>query len=335
VALDRPSLPARSPLACVAPGLLLVLAVAAAATGLAHVIPLVGGPVLGIALGVAVATARRPSEAMRPGIVLGSRQVLQLAVAMLGTELSLHQVLDTGVRSLPVLAGTLAICLLAAWALGRRLGIATNLRTLIGVGTGICGASAIAAVAPVIAAEEVEVAFAISTIFLFNIVAVIVFPLAGHALGLGQRSFGLFAGTAVNDTSSVVAAATAYGASATHTAVVVKLTRTLAIVPITIGLAAHGAPGAARPLRIARVLPGFMVGFLALAAANSAGLIPASSHAGLTEATTLLVTVALSAIGLSIDLAGLRRTGPRPIVLGAALWLVVSVASLSLQALTS
>jgi uncharacterized integral membrane protein (TIGR00698 family) len=327
-ALDAPRLRAALP------GLALALAVAGVATALAHVVPLVGGPVLGIAIGAVVASVRRPGGALMPGIALAGRRVLQIAVAMLGTELSLRQVVDTGVGSLPVLVGTLAICLLTARVLGRRLGIAPNLRTLIGVGTGICGASAIAAVAPVIGAEGIEIAFAISTIFCFNVVAVVLFPLVGHLLGLSQHAFGLFAGTAVNDTSSVVAAATGYGAAATHTAVVVKLTRTLAIIPITIGLAARDR-GARHSLHAIPLLPGFVLGFLALAAANSAGLIPTSSHAGLTQATTLLITVALAAIGLSIDVGGLRRTGARPIALGASLWLVVSVASLSLQALTS
>ncbi|MGH2850930.1 MAG: YeiH family protein, partial [Solirubrobacteraceae bacterium] len=200
--------------------------------------------------------------------------------------------------------------------------------------TGICGASAIAAVSGVVEASEAEIVYAVSTIFVFNLVAVLLFPPVGHLLGLSQSAFGLWAGTAVNDTSSVVAAATGYGAIATHTAVVTKLTRTLAIIPISLGLASWG-PGGRHAVRATRLVPGFMLGFLALAALNSAGLLPASSHAGLAQATTLLVTVALSAIGLSIDIRALRRTGPCPIALGAALWLVVSVASLSLQALTA
>jgi uncharacterized integral membrane protein (TIGR00698 family) len=326
------------------PGIALVLVVAAAATALARVVPVVGGPVLGIVLGLIVATVRRPGRALAPGIAFSSRRVLQAAVVVLGTQLSLGQIARTGLESLPVLLGTLTACLLAAVVLGRMLGIRTNLRTLIGVGTGICGASAIAAASPVIAAEDVDVAFSISTIFLFNVAAVLLFPIVGHALGLSQHAFGLFAGTAVNDTSSVVAAATTYGSAAAHSAVIVKLTRTLMIIPICLGLAARrgGAASAstarAHPRGVAlaaRLVPGFLLGFLALAAADTAGLIPASAHAGLGDAATILITIALAGVGLSIDLAAMRRTGSRPIALGAALWIVVSVTSLVLQALTT
>jgi uncharacterized integral membrane protein (TIGR00698 family) len=323
------------------PGLALAVAVAAVATVAAHWIPIVGGPVLGIVLGVSLATAHRPSRALEPGIAFAGRSVLQVAVVVLGAQLSLGEVVSIGLRSLPVLLGTLAVCLLLAAALGRLLRVPSDLRTLIGVGTGICGASAIAAVTPVIDAAAIDVAYAISTIFLFNIAAVILFPILGHALGLGQQAFGVFAGTAVNDMSSVVAAATTYGSGAAHTAVVVKLTRTLMIIPICVVLAIgerrHDRASRAHRFSarsVLKLVPAFLFGFLALAAANSAGLIPASTHHALTEVATLLITVALSAIGLSTDLAGFKRTGARPILLGAALWVAVSATSLGLQSLT-
>ena len=163
---------------------------------------------------------------------------------ILGSQLSLAQIAKVGLESLPVMLGTLVVCLAAAWLIGRWLGITGDLRTLIGVGTGICGASAIAAVTPVIGAVSIDVAYAISAIFLFNIAAVLAFPLLGHLLGLSQHAFGLFAGTAVNDMSSVVATATTYGAAATNFAVVVKLVRILMIIPITLALAS--GPGRRR-----------------------------------------------------------------------------------------
>lgn len=324
----------------VLPGLALAAAVAAVATALASVIPLVGGPVLGIALGVGVASATAPRAVLAPGIAFAGRNVLALAVVVLGAQLSLGEVAKVGLHSLPVLLGTLAACLAIAPLLGRALGISRDLRTLIGVGTGICGASAIAAVTPVIGAAELDVAFAISTIFLFNVAAVLLFPLIGHALGLSQHAFGVFAGTAVNDTSSVVAAAATYGRSAARTALVVKLTRTLMIVPICVALAASRgrvAAGRGRLRRLAgqaRVVPGFLIAFLVLAAVNSAGAIPLSSDHALSRTATLLITVALAGVGLSIDLGSLRRTGPRPLILGAALWVTVGAASLALQSLT-
>jgi uncharacterized integral membrane protein (TIGR00698 family) len=322
------------------PGLAIVAAIALAATGIGKLAPLLGAPVAGILLGVALSAAVRPRTTLRPGISASSKFVLQLAVVVLGAQLSLRQVAHAGADSLPVMLGTLAVCLALAWWLGRRLGIDGDLRTLIGVGTAICGASAIAATSSVIKARGSAIAYAISTIFLFNVVAVLLFPPLGHLLGMSQHAFGLFAGTAVNDTSSVVAAATTYGADAGNYAVVVKLTRTLMIIPIVLVLAeiqrrrdASGTDAAA-PVgvgRIVRLVPWFLIGFVAVAALNSAGLIPSASHHALQEAAVFLITMALAAIGLSTDVAELRRAGPRPLLLGGLLWLVVSATSLLLQ----
>jgi uncharacterized integral membrane protein (TIGR00698 family) len=235
--------------------------------------------------------------------------------------------------------GTLTVCLLLAFVLARRLGIGRDVGTLIGVGTAICGASAIAAVSPVIRAKSSAIAYAVSTIFLFNVAAVLIFPPLGHLLGLSQHSFGLFAGTAVNDTSSVVATASTYGPDAANYAVVVKLTRTLFIIPICLGLAALGRRGttpatdAPRPSAL-RLIPWFLVGFLVAAAANSAGLVPAAAHGGLQQTALFLTTVALAGIGMSTNVGAIRTAGLRPVLLGLILWIAVSATSLGLQAVT-
>ena len=221
------------------PGLLACAAIAAVATAVGRLVPVVGAPVCGIVFGVGlgVVVRKRALDApLQPGVSFASRVVLQLAIVVLGTGLSLAQVAKTGWSSLPVLLGTLALALLAAWGVGRLLGIDGDLRTLIGVGTGICGASAIAATTAVIGAAEADVAYAISTIFAFNVIAVLTYPTLGHLLGLSQHAFGLWSGTAINDTSSVIAAAYTYGHAAGDYGVVVKLTRTLMIIPITIAL---------------------------------------------------------------------------------------------------
>jgi uncharacterized integral membrane protein (TIGR00698 family) len=343
----------------IAPGLALAVAVAGVATVVGQHVPLVGSAVPGAVIGAVIALVFKPGPRLAPGLKYASSFVLQCSVVLLGTQLSIAQAARVGVASLPVMLGTLAVCLSAAWLYGRLLGIPRDLRTLIGVGTGICGGSAIAAVSPVIEAASTDVAYAISTIFLFNIAAVLVFPLIGHAIGMSQQSFGLFAGTAVNDTSSVVATATTYGAAAANHAIVVKLVRTLMIIPICLGLAgltarrrrveeAGGAvasapepgpgpaPTSARmsPLRVVRLVPWFLIGFVVAAALNSAGAIPAASHGPLQHASVFLVAVALSAIGLSTNVPALRKAGPRPVLLGALLWITVAVASLGLQALT-
>jgi uncharacterized integral membrane protein (TIGR00698 family) len=328
-------------------GFLLAAAIAVVATVIGHLVPIVGSPVSGIVIGVIVGAILKPGVGLKPGIQFSSKFVLQLSVVILGFQLSLAQAALVGLQSLPVMLGTLAICLFLAWLLGRWLGVVGNMRTLIGVGTGICGASAIAAVTPVIGAVGVDVAYAISTIFLFNIIAVIAFPIIGHLLGMSQHAFGLFAGTAVNDTSSVVAAASTYGTAATNYAVVVKLVRTLMIIPISVGLAAivgrrtpvevpvdasaEEAPPTRSRVRILRLIPWFLIGFVVTAGINSFGFIPAPVHSAFSATSVFLITIALSAIGLSTDLGGFRRAGAKPLLLGLCLWVAVTLSSLGLQ----
>ncbi len=325
-----------------APGVLAAAAIAAAATALGGLAPTVGAPVIAIVSGIAVSLVRRPSARLVPGIAFTSKKVLQGSIVVLGSGLSLAQVLSTGARSLPVLVGTLVVALVVAWAAGRALHLRSDLKTLIGVGTAICGASAIAATDAVIDAEEADVSYAIATIFTFNVVAVLVYPSLGHLFGFSQRTFGLWSGTAINDLSSVVAASTIYGHAAASYGVIVKLTRTLAIIPICLGLAAvrgsrrHQAAGctAARRLELRRILPLFIVVFVAAVVANTVGLVPSAWHHGLSEMSTWMITAALAAIGLSTDVGHIRRAGLAPIALGAILWVTVGLTSLGLQALT-
>jgi uncharacterized integral membrane protein (TIGR00698 family) len=318
------------------------VAVAVVATVLGGLAPVVGAPVFGVVSGMAIAVARKPSARFRPGLAFVSKKVLQGSIVLMGSGLSLGQVLSTGARSMPVLLGTLATALVMAWAAGRLLGLRGDARTLIGVGTAICGASAIAAADAVIDADDAEVSYAIATIFAFNIVAVLIYPVVGHALGLSQHSFGLWAGTAINDLSSVAAACTIYGHAAVSYGVIVKLTRTLAIIPICLGLAAardwrgKGATerSATRRVNVRRIVPVFIAGFLAAVAANTIGLIPVAWHHGLSDLSTWMITAALAAIGLSTDVHHIRRAGLRPLALGAVLWITVALTSLGLQSLT-
>jgi uncharacterized integral membrane protein (TIGR00698 family) len=349
------------------PGLSAAAGLAIIATVIGRNVPIVGSAVPGAVIGAVLAITLKPGARFAPGLRYASTFVLQCSVVILGTQLSIGAAARAGLASLPVMLGTLVACLAAAWAYGRVLGIPRDLKTLIGVGTGICGASAIAAVSPVIEAAGTDIGYAISTIFLFNITAVLVFPLLGHALGMSQHSFGLFAGTAVNDTSSVVATASTYGSSAAGYAVVVKLVRTLMIIPICVGLAwltgrrraaeavassaagsgaaeagtlAAEAAGAAAanarlsPRRIIRLVPWFLFGFILAALVNTVGLVPASAHGGLSDLSNFLVAVALSAIGLSTNVSALRKAGAKPLLLGAMLWVTVASVSLVLQAVT-
>jgi uncharacterized integral membrane protein (TIGR00698 family) len=225
--------------------------------------------------------------------------------------------------------------------LGRLLNVRGDTQILIGVGTGICGASAIAATTAVIKAKDSEVAYAIGTIFTFNIAAVLLFPPIGHLLGMNPHAFGLWSGTAINDTSSVVAAAYTYGGAAGAAGIVVKLTRTLMLIPIVIVLAILKARSETtsgqlrlRTMPWRKIVPLFLVGFLLAAGLDSFGLIPNSWHPVLSVLGTFLITTALAGIGLSLRSADLRTAGRRPLLMGALLWVAVATSSLGLQALT-
>jgi uncharacterized integral membrane protein (TIGR00698 family) len=331
------------------PGLALAVFVALAATPLGNAVPVVGAPVFGIVLGLVLAAALKPGEDLRPGLTFASKPVLQASIVVLGATLSLTEVAQVGLQSLPVMVGTLAVALGGAWLLGRLIGVRGDAQILIGVGTGICGASAIAATTAVIRPKQAQVAYAIGTIFTFNIAAVLLFPALGHLWHLSPHAFGLWAGTAVNDTSSVVAAAYSFSPVAGPYAVVVKLCRSLMLVPIVIGLAIwrsrrasaatgssvssseHQAP-AAMPWR--KIVPMFLVGFVLASVLDTVGLVPLAWHPLLTKAGTFLITTALAGIGLSMRASDIRGAGIRPLLLGGLLWILVAASSLGLQALT-
>lgn len=296
--------------------------------------PLIGGPVMGILLGMLWRNLLGVSPVFVPGIGYSSRQVLKWSIIGLGFGLSLGQVVQTGASSLAVTLVTLSTAFAAAWVLGRWLGLTGHLRTLIGVGTAICGGSAIAAVAPIIKPDDHDTALAISTIFLFNVVAVLVFPLLGHWMGLSDAGFGLWAGTAINDTSSVVAAGYSYSTAAGDIATIVKLTRATLIIPICIGLAlwtAWRARHAETRVSLAQIFPWFILWFLLASGVRSLGVIPESLLAFLHLGAQFLIIMALTAIGLSSDLRRMALAGVRPLLLGLGVWVAVALSSLAVQ----
>ena len=231
-------------------GLLFCLALAVPSAVLGKLFPVVGGPVFAILIGMILALVIKKRDSLECGIKYTSKKILQYAVVLLGFGLNLEVVMETGKQSLPIIVCTITTSLVISYILHRTMNIPEKISTLVGVGSSICGGSAIAATAPVIDADEEEVAQAISVIFLFNILAALIFPVLGTALGFSTTSgeaFGIFAGTAVNDTSSVTAAASTWdsmyhlGSQTLDKAVTVKLTRTLAIIPITLILALRRA----------------------------------------------------------------------------------------------
>ncbi len=326
------------------PGLAISVVLAIVATIAGNHFRVIGAPVFAIVGGMIISAFVSKKKTLQAGIGFSSKSVLKGSIIVLGTGLSFHEVVVTGVSSLPVLLGTLVVALASAWLLGRWLLIESDLTTLIGVGTAICGASAIAATDAVISASESDVSYAISTIFFFNVTAVLTFPALGHLMHLSSHAFGLWSGTAVNDMSSVVAASSVYSKAAASFAVIVKLTRTLMIIPITVGLASLRARSKGTvastdvPSRITtlrRVFPVFIIWFLVAVFANSMNWISSAWHPDLALVASFMISVALGAIGMSSNFAEIRKMGARPLLMGGALWILVSGSSLGLQLLTT
>lgn len=333
-----------------APGIATSAALAAVCWFLGTVVPIVGGAVFAILSGMIIGVFWKDKGSAAAGIKFTSKKILQTAVVLLGFGLPLTQIAQVGATSLPVIVSTITASLLTAFILCHTLHVSSRTATLIGVGSSICGGSAIAATAPVIKANDQEVAHAISVVFLFNVLAALIFPTLGDAIGMTNDGFGLFAGTAVNDTSSVTAAAAVWdgmheGAHALDYATIVKLTRTLAIIPITFVLAlwvasrekktagANGQP-TQNGFSLKRALPTFIVLFLCasiVATVASATGVDMAVFEPLKLASKFFIVMAMAAIGLNTDVVGLAKSGAKPIVLGAACWIAIASVSLGAQ----
>ena len=323
-----------------APGLVLAVAIGALALVLGKAAPLIGGPVIGIVLGIIVRNTLALPASYAPGIAFAGKKILQWSIIALGFGLSLDQVAKTGLQSLAVTLVTMSVAFLSAWLLGRWLHVHGKLAILIGVGTAICGGSAIAATTPIIRADDHDTAFAISTIFLFNVIAVLLFPLLGHLLQMSDLGFGLWAGTAINDTSSVVAAGYSYSKTAGDFATIVKLTRATLIIPVCLVLAMLVAARERRSAQVAggsanfslgRIFPWFILWFAVASALRTVGLIPPAIQPALHAAAEFLIIVALTAVGLSADVRRMISSGARPILLGLGTWVAVALSSLAVQ----
>ncbi len=325
------------------PGISFAFIIAIIAAWLGNIFPIIGGPVFGIVLGIIINNIFVKPVFFNEGIKFTSKKILQWAIILLGAGLSLTKVWQTGMESLYVMVFTLSFAFITAYGFGKLMKIPGNMTSLIGVGTAICGGSAIAAVSPIIEAEEMEVAYSVSTIFLFNILAVLIFPPLGHLLGFSDKAFGLWAGTAVNDTSSVVAAGYAFSNTAGAYATIVKLTRTTMIIPISLVFAfvmsirkkitVNGTESAVN-YSFKKIFPWFILGFLATSLFNTLGLFNWDTKHLIPEAGKFFITMALTAIGLSTDFKKMLKTGFKPLLLGLIVWFVVAVVSIAVQFVT-
>jgi uncharacterized integral membrane protein (TIGR00698 family) len=332
------------------PGILLCFGIAIPAWFLGNALPVVGSPVFGILFGMVIVLLfptllKKRHIGLEFGVKYTSKKLLQYSIILLGFSMNLFYVLKVGGQSLYVIIFTLSASFLTAFVMGRVLHLDSKITTLIGVGTCICGGSAIAATAPVIKAKDEEVAHAISTIFLFNIIAVFIFPAMGAFLGMTDQGFGMWAGTAINDTSSVVAAGTAWSNAAGNNdalnfATIVKLTRTLMIVHITLILAIYEARKAKKQpaldveerFSFAKVFPWFVIGFVATAIINT--FIPMHEFSRvMVTVGKFMIVMAMAAIGLNTNLKKLITNGIKPIFLGVCCWVAVASVSLLVQKL--
>ena len=330
-------------------GLLLCLAIAVPAWLLGKAFPIIGGPVLSILFGMLIALFWSDKGKAAAGIKWTSKIILQTAVVLLGFGLNLGVIFETGKQSLPIIVCTIGISLLLAWALHKALRVPSDTAILVGVGSSICGGSAIAATAPVIGADDNEVAQSISVIFFFNVLAAIFFPMLGSAIGFDTSAgdaFGIFAGTAINDTSSVTAAASTWdsmwnlGSETLHKAVTVKLTRTLAIIPITLVLAVARAKksakdsGKAEGFSLKRAFPMFILYFVIASVITTVCIqagMDADVFAPLKDLSKFFIIMAMVAIGLNSNVVQLVKSGGRPLLLGGCCWIGITAVSLVMQ----
>jgi uncharacterized integral membrane protein (TIGR00698 family) len=321
------------------PGIALAALIAIPAWFIGAAFPVIGSPVLGILIGMVLAFWKRPAV-FNEGVKYTSKKLLQYSIILLGFSMNLYQIFQVGSQTLLLMAFTLSAAFLAAYFVGKWMRLNGKTTALIGVGTAICGGSAIAAAAPVIRASDEQVAHSISTIFLFNVIAAFLFPVLGHIFSMSDYSFGMWAGTAVNDTSSVVAAGYTFSNAAGDLAVIVKLTRTLMIVPVTLALALFTARGekgkkdaAAQKsgYSIAKIFPWFVLGFALAAVVNTFIPLPGGADNFLAQAGKFIIVMAMASIGLNTNLVKLVKSGGKPILLGFICWIVLSATSLLVQ----
>ena len=327
-------------------GLLLCLIIAVPSWFLGQAVPVIGGPVFAILIGMILTLILTKKEPFTAGVNYTSKKILQAAVVFLGFGMNLTEILAKGKQSLPIIIATISASLLIAWILHKVMHIPGKISTLVGVGSSICGGSAIAATAPVIDADDEEVAQSISVIFFFNMIAALLFPTLGALLGFSTSSgeaFGIFAGTAVNDTSSVTAAASTWdslyglGTATLDKAVTVKLTRTLAIIPITLVLAfvrTKNAKTDGKKVSFRKIFPFFILYFILASVITTIAVNAGASAEIFTPLKTLskfFIVLAMCAVGLNTNIVKLVKTGGKPILMGFCCWVGITAVSLIMQ----
>ncbi|MBE6543322.1 MAG: YeiH family putative sulfate export transporter [Ruminococcaceae bacterium] len=329
------------------PGILLSASVALLACLIESLIPihLIGSAVIAMFIGMVLNHFLRNTKIFASGLKFTSKKVLKLAIILLGLSLNITTVLNVGKMSLTVMIFTLLTCFGGGYFIGKALGLNWKLSNLISAGTGICGGSAIAAIAPTIEADDNDVAYAMSATFLFDMAMIVLFPIMGRAMGMSDQAFGIWAGTAVNDTSSVVATGYAFSEGAGDFATMVKLTRTLAIIPTVITFAfiqlrlkrkealANSLNGSEMKAKfnVLKIFPWFILGFLAMSIVASILSIPADIVSRTKSVSKFLMVCALAAIGLNTSFSNMKKSGIRPMIHGFIISALVVIVALAVE----
>lgn len=332
------------------PGFAVAILIAFIAQFIENSLPihLIGGSVIALFIGMILNSFWKPSY-LNAGLKFTSKKILKFAIILLGASLSIQTILTIGKLSLTVMCFTLLTCFGGGYFIGKALGLNWKLSNLISAGTGICGGSAIAAISPVIEAKDSDVAYAMSATFLFDMAMIVLFPFMGTWLGLSDMAYGLWAGTAVNDTSSVVAAGYAYSEAAGDFATMVKLTRTLSIIPVVLIFAyinirvkqkealksnasLVGEKEKARnKVNFLSLFPWFILGFVALALVNSTGIIPTEVSAFAKSLSKFLMVAALAAIGLNTSFKEMKKSGIAPMAHGFIISALVVIVAITVE----
>ncbi|MDD3026796.1 MAG: putative sulfate exporter family transporter [Erysipelotrichaceae bacterium] len=317
------------------PGIMLCTIIAAIATCMGSLIPTVGAPLFGIILGIIANTFIFLDNSFSPGIAFSGKKILQWAVILLGFKLSTKTIVTTGLSCLPVIIATITVALATAFLVFKAFKIPEDQAILIGIGSCICGGSAIAAGAATINAKKEDITISLGVIFLFNIIAALIFPALGDSIHLSNAGFALFAGTAVNDTSSVTATALAWDqihqSNILGLATAVKLTRTLAIIPITLILGIVKKRQTKESLQLKGLFPTFILYFLMASAISSYFTLSPATLGAISESSSFLIVMAMGAIGLNTRPKSLITNAKKPILMGLIIWINIIITSLAVQ----
>lgn len=319
-------------------GLAICFAVAGVSVLLERLIPgdILGGSIIALFLGTIINSFFHPAW-IKPALKFTSKRILKVAIILLGASISVNTIMSVGKMTFFVMIFTFAMCFGGGYFVRKIFGLNWKLGNLISAGTGICGGSAIAAISPVIDAEDKDIAFAMSSTFLFDMVMVALYPLMGKALGMTDMAYGIWAGTSVNDTASVVASGYAFSEVAGDFATMVKLTRTIAIIPTVLVFAYIGtrlkqkelkAANDGKKVNILKIIPWFIGGFLILAVLNSVGFIPVAAAGVMKRASKFLMVTALAAIGLGTSITDFKKAGLRPMFYGITIDTLVTITAL-------